>query len=257
MQCHDNHTEKGFTLVEMLVIAPLIIVIIAGLISAMILITGNILESQEESRLAYNVQSALTRIEADIHSSASFPSTTGSVTSPQGSAEDTSAWTSNSSGPLVLSVNGTTENPLVSNGTNSLSYISLSPNLCGTASAVYNTPYTLYVVYFIRNGSLWKRTILPDVYILGTDLGQPSTSNLCQVPWQKNSCTSGTTGGNCATADDLVLENAQTMTVTPIMNGGVQDGATITLTAQNTAAAQTISFTGSVYAISTNASPTF
>lgn len=62
----NNTQQGGFTLVEILVIAPVVILVLAGMVGAIVLSTGSAMRSSARSQLQYEVLSALDRIEADV-----------------------------------------------------------------------------------------------------------------------------------------------------------------------------------------------
>ena len=73
---YQNHRlSKGFTLVELLVITPVVILVIGGFVGAIIAMTGNVLSTRSANRLVYNIQDALDRIEADVRQSNGFLTT--------------------------------------------------------------------------------------------------------------------------------------------------------------------------------------
>ncbi len=64
--------KSGFTLVEMVVIAPLILLLIGALVSAAITVSDSAMRSQAKSQLRLDVLSALDRMEQDVKLSTSF-----------------------------------------------------------------------------------------------------------------------------------------------------------------------------------------
>ena len=86
-----NKANNGFTVVEMLVVAPIVILFIGAFISAIVSMTGQVLISRASNSLMYNIQDALNRIEQDTKISNKLLATndiTG-LTSPQGYNDDT------------------------------------------------------------------------------------------------------------------------------------------------------------------------
>lgn len=262
-------TSAAFTLVEMLIIAPIMILIITGFIAVMINMTGSVLVSQESTAATYNTNTALDQIEKDIQNALQFPTSTAAVASPEGPNDSAGIWSSGASGPLVLSTLATTLSQTYNGSTpNSLVYLNNQPNACSSGNAAYNTPYQIYIVYFIKNNQLWRRTILPDVMNGSTNLGQPISTgngqNVCGQPWQRNSCSTGN-GGNCVVKDDLLLNNAQSMTLTfyknagdttPAVNQVNAAAAGVSLTTQTSAAGETYTYTGTIRAKRANVSST-
>lgn len=175
--------EKGFTLIEMLVIAPIVILAIGAFLTVIISMTGEVIASRASNALTYNVQDALNRIEQDVKLSSSFISSTNnfSLSNNQGYNDDTTNFTnvSTSNGSaIILNMVATTTNPI--NANSAYIFLKDKPNPC--ASSTGNTPFTYSVVYFIKNSTLWRRTIMPSNYA-------DTTNTVCTMPWQQPSCS--------------------------------------------------------------------
>ena len=65
----------GFTLVEMLIIAPIVILVIGVFVSAIVNMTGEVLSVRGANALTYNVQNALNTIDADVKASGGYLAT--------------------------------------------------------------------------------------------------------------------------------------------------------------------------------------
>jgi type II secretory pathway pseudopilin PulG len=183
--------QKGFTLVEMLVVAPIVILAIGAFLTAIIAMTGEVLASRASNTLSYNVQDALNRIEQDVKLSNSFLATNNVTLDPtnnptttnhnQGYNDDATAFTSIggvSGTSLILNMVATTTNPI----STSSSYVFLKnkPNDCSNPQG--NTPFTYNIVYYVKNSTLYRRVIMPNNY---TD----TTNTVCSTPWQQPSCS--------------------------------------------------------------------
>lgn len=202
----STHTRKnaGFTLIELLVIAPIAILVITGFVAVMINLVGDVLITQQRNTAAYETQDGLDQLEQDIRLSTTILDTTGSLTSPYGSNSGTGPFTASSTldgssdGPaLILSTYATTANPLSSSRT--LVYTNQPTGSCASPYTS-NTPLAYTIVYFVKNGSLWRRTIVP------------TGTTLCNGPaWQKSSCQPGQT---CPTLDRQVVSNVSSVNVT-------------------------------------------
>lgn len=206
MACSRSHKiDRGFTLVEMLVVAPIVVLAIGAFLTAIISMTGEVIASRASNALSYNVQDALNRIEQDVKMSSSFlatnnvPITAGNA---QGYNNDNTYFTNiaGASGTsIILNMVATTGNPISTSS--SYVYVKDKPNPC--ASAQGNTPFTYNVVYFVKTdtsgtSTLWRRTIMPTNY---TD----TTNTVCAVPFQQPSCLPSymetTTPAFCKTSD--------------------------------------------------------
>ncbi len=213
-----SHARKqkgaGFTLIELLIIAPIVIIAISGFIALMISVVGKVLLTRDQGVLTYSTQNALNRIEEDVRLSAKFLSTTGALPSPQGSNSNftgTSAFT-NTSNTLILNALATDSNPRSSDRW--LMYYDNQPNPCGETETA-NRVFSVRIIYFIKDNSLWRRTYVPD-WNLNTS--SPDSNTICTYsedyyPWQKNSCSPGYTASRCKAEDERVMDNISSLSV--------------------------------------------
>src|SRR5680860_246141 len=85
--------RRGFTLVEMLIVAPIIILVIGIFISAIINITGDVMSVRGVNSLSLSIQDALNRINQDVEASGGYLATNNiTLTSGQGYDNGTSAF---------------------------------------------------------------------------------------------------------------------------------------------------------------------
>jgi Tfp pilus assembly protein PilV len=200
---------KGFTLVEMLIIAPVVIIVISGFVALIITLVSDTLVTREHSNMSYETQDALDRIEQDTRLTTQFLATSGAQIAPQGSNSDftgTAAFTASSS-QLILGSLTTDKNP--ADSTRRLVFYAKQPNDCG-AQEFYNRAFQAKVIYFLKNGSLWRRAILPDHNLNVT----ANDNTVCVAPWQQNTCSPGYGGGTrCQTNDTEVMKNVKTFNV--------------------------------------------
>lgn len=268
----------GFTLVEMLVVAPIVILVITGMIALMINMTGNVLVSQARSQQILDNQQGLSQLESDIHTAVSFPATLP-MAAPFGpnnvsgtwNANSTSTITSNSSNALLISTYATSVNPRRSTNQNSLFYLNNSPNPCSSANRIYNSTYMVNVSYFIVNNTLYRRSFLPNI---GANTPNATSGNAGQnicdfqdgstIPWQQTSCANGYVGQNrCTTVDDTVATNVSSLTAkffadasttSPLSPGSQLSAQSVdlSLTSSTSIAGKTLTYTGNLSALSAN-----
>jgi type II secretory pathway pseudopilin PulG len=194
---HIPHSKRGFTLVEMLIIAPIVILVIGIFVSAIITMTGDVLAVRGKNALAFNIQDALNRIDQDVKSSGGYLATNNiTLTSPQGYDDNTAVFKNadaTNGTMLILNTYATTANPLSS--TRNFVYTT-SPNACNSALVSQNQKVAMNVVYFIKNNALWRRVIAPSNY---ATVG-------CSVPWQQPTCTPGYVASFCKTQDMKLVD---------------------------------------------------
>jgi hypothetical protein len=211
-----NRKQKsaGFTLIEILIIAPIVVIAISGFVALMVSIVGKVLLARDQGAMTYDTQNALNRIEEDVRLSAKFLTTTGGLPSPQGSNSNftgTSAFT-NTSNTLILNALATDSNPRASDRW--LMYYDNQPNPCGDTETA-NRVFSVRIIYFIKSGSLWRRTYVPD-WNLNTS--SPDANTICTYssdyyPWQKNSCSPGYSASRCKAEDEKIMDNIGSLSV--------------------------------------------
>ncbi|MGH7218361.1 MAG: PulJ/GspJ family protein [Candidatus Microsaccharimonas sp.] len=206
--------SRGFTLVEMMVVAPIVILLIGAFIALLVNLTGEVMSSRGANVLAFDVQSALNRIEQDVKLSTTFIGETNIdlATTKQGFGTSTTAgstvkFTNNGTGgspaSIILNALVTTTNPVSS--TSQLVYTPNTPNNCNNALEYSkNTPMTMNIVYFIQNNSLWRRVIMPADYA--------SAGARCGTtpPWQIPTCINGYAPASlpfCKANDERILDD--------------------------------------------------
>jgi hypothetical protein len=253
-----NSRSSGFTLVEILVIAPIVLLAIGGFIALMVTMVGDVMVSRDNNTMLYDAQDALKRIENDVRLSTEFLTTTGTMISPQGSNSNftgTAAFT-NASNTLILNSLVTDQSPV--NSSREIIYYKDQPNACG-ATKIFNNILYAKVIYFIKDGSLWRRTAIAPFNTNATTDSQ----TVCAMPWQQDSCSPGYTATRCKTNDVEVMQNVSSLNVeyynTPsstsnmgVGNAGAASTIKVTVTAQKQTATKTITVSQSLRATRLN-----
>lgn len=195
----SKHRTRGFTLVEMLVIAPIIILAIGIIIALMVNLIGDVLQTREQTAMTYSVQSALDQIEEDVRMAITIRSTSGTMPIGYGSdlsnANGTAAFTSNNS--IIMMFHATDSRP--SDPNRKLVHLN-DPNPCGVVQNAFNPTQTYQVIYYQSGSALYRRTIL-------TRYTSPLAA--CATPWQQDSCHRD----NCTYKDAKVLDNIKNLSI--------------------------------------------
>jgi hypothetical protein len=253
MRTKSGIAKKGFTLVEVMIIAPIVVLAIGAFIGLVINLTGDSLKLREKNTGAYDVQAALDDMEINVNHSTTFLSTTGTLTVPQGKSDTGGAFSDASgTGPfdtLIFQSVATTTN---------LYDVNRSIIYTGTGScSANNTPFQYETVYFVDSGSLYKRTIVP-------------SGVACAVPWQKNTCSAAGLASNpslCKAEDDKLLDNVASFGI-QFYNGATSgtavnqtaiagaDTVSISITLSKPIAGTTASYSASLRATSLNSHAT-
>ena len=153
----NHRNRQGFTLVEMLVVAPIVIIVITGLVAAMVAMVGDALAANSRAVTAYDTQDALERIEQDVRVAINFMDKFNYMTAPQGRDEDTGAFSFTDNKDLILTQQATTGSPYDSS--RALVYYKDQPAGCSEDLSTNSTLKTR-AIYYLRNGSLWRRSIV-------------------------------------------------------------------------------------------------
>lgn len=188
---------SGFTLVELLVISPLLIILVAVLIGFFVALTGDALVSRERNTMVYGLQNALAEVENDIRFSNSIVYQTGPLPLGQGSDNNFSGesqFTSNAD-VLILELNATDKSPL--DPSRKLLYYSNSPQPCSNPE--FNDTVKHRVIYFLDGTNLTKRSIVNFNGQTVCGVSSPNSSGI----YQRNSCKT-TNDSTCFTRDTVL-----------------------------------------------------
>lgn len=188
----SNKDHSGFTLVEVLVVAPLVILIIGVLIAAIVTLTGSGLTARAENELAQLTQVTLSDIEHDLSLSGDILDKTGNLSSPQGVNNGTGGFNLNDN-VLISQTPALTQDTLSDD--RKLIFYKDSPHGCSSQDVTDNEVVYVTNIYFVQDNTLWRRTLLPS-----------NVSNACSTPWQKNTCQPGQTASICGSKDSRLLD---------------------------------------------------
>lgn len=201
-----HYKHSGFTLVEMMIVAPMLILIIGAIIVSIVTLTGESLAEGGRAQLINDVQDSLDRIENDVQSSGAYLSTNNfDLTSPQGFNDATQKFVSISAtgnDSIILNSFFTSANPSLSS--RSLVYLPNTPFACGDASLGQNQAMTMNIVYFVKNSALWRRTVATSTYASKTCPGVTA--------WQQPNCAEALMSTNpslCKAQDELLLTGVE------------------------------------------------
>jgi type II secretory pathway pseudopilin PulG len=244
----NNHS--GFTLIEILVISPIVILFIGAFVGLIVGLTGESLRLREKNVSAYDVQNALDDIELNAARSTAFLSTTGTLPSSQGKNDTTAAFTATTSGApdsLIFTAVATDKGPY--DTTRSVIYKGSTP--CATT----NPLYTYSTIYFVGSDSnLYRRQIM-------------STDPACTAPYQKSTCSEAVMAASppsyCQTSDDKLASNVSGFTVIYYTaTGAVTTDPTaastikVSITSTRSIAGQSLTYSGDVRLVVANAGTT-
>lgn len=213
---HRQRKNAGFTLIEMLVIAPSVMLLIGTMIIYLTVLTGDSLRVREKAQMVYSTERALDRLEEDIRLSVAFEDETFPNLPNAQSANGAGfkfdvvnrPFPTNDSfygAKRILRGYATNKNPL--DPTKKIVYSTTpTPSNCGTVNEYLNKPLDTEIVYYMKldsgepetgSYSLWRRMII----------NPNQTACPGSTIWQRKSCAPGYSDPVCQTEDEKILEN--------------------------------------------------
>lgn len=195
--------NPGFTIVEVLIIAPIMLLTLAAFVGVLVNITGETLIARAQNKLVHDTESALGMIENDVRLSGSFLSENNfDLSSPQGydHTSDQKFNTSIVNRPksMIINAHATKNGNFIES--RDLVWKKDDPHPCSSGGLINRNDTLNYnIVYYMLDGQLWRRTILPPNYSLHICPGQNVD--------QKQSCHPEHSASNCQVEDTLVLSD--------------------------------------------------
>lgn len=212
-----KNRQLGFTLVEVAIVMPVVILVIGTLLSAILAMTNNVLVTRANNALIFSVQDALDRIEADVEVSGGYLATNNvTIASGQGSGstDDTGTATKfvnvdTNNNAIILNMYATDKNPKSSDR-------NIVKKEDSTNSCTNSTEMLMYnIVYFIQDNSLWRRTVIPSDFSTITD------GTDCTKPWQLPSCQ-GLTETFCKAKDEKLVTGIDALAIEYYDSGSIK-----------------------------------
>lgn len=196
--------SRGFTLVELLVVVPSTVIVIAVLVAFLISLYGSLLVKNGRQQLEIDAQSALFSIRDDPFFAARFAGDNQTGTSdayaPGGS------WNAIADDALIIYEASFDANR--QNDGRQLIYERDQPYPCGDPSVNENQYSLNTLIYFVSGTTLYKRVLIPD-----------QTLN-CDTTFRLQTCPSNHATANCP-ADTVVAENVSAFDLTYYNRSGV------------------------------------
>lgn len=217
-----SQARAGFTLVEMLVVAPIVILLIGAVVGVVVYTSGSAIRSQARSQLQYDILAALDMIEQDAKLGVGISSNAPS-------------------GRIVMDMFATSGSPYSSDRKLINRFDCTAVGLAGI-NPRHATVYKQH--YEVQGGSLLRKADLNGRWCGGgNDTGTQATHG--NASWQRHDVTETLIGG---------LESLEmTVDYEPIPGlSNVADAMKVTLTGSKRVAGQTVSYTGVMYVKSTN-----
>jgi type II secretory pathway pseudopilin PulG len=213
--------EAGFTLVEVAVVVPMIILVIVGILALLITLVGSNVQQSTRSALVNNTRVALTSIEKDVDASSTFladtlPSATFKDFNEPGLSGSYKTNGSLASGAASANLNtlfiqgyNQIADPADTTGTKIIGAFKGTPPCSGINFAQTANIVPVAVLYFVTNSTLYRRTII--------DRTNPTT---CGPLLIKQSCPTGSDANtpSCLVKDTALLNNVSQFKIDYYLN---------------------------------------
>ena len=197
MSIFRRKQEEGFTLVELLVVLPIMVLSLAVLATYLITLYGKLLEQNGQLELGINAQQALFTARDDLFFANRFAgSNQTDTTDPYAPGGD---WSAVPDKALIVYEHAYTANRQIAG--RSLVYKANTPYACGSANIADNQYATNTVIYFLSGDKIYRRVLIPD------------QSDNCSTTFRKQTCPAANASASCP-ADTVIAENVQTYTLT-------------------------------------------
>lgn len=189
--------SKGFTLVEMVVVMPLMLLTIAAL--GVLLINVYVSLSIKAGRLALELESqqALFAMRDELFYAVGFSGKNQSDTTD--TFQPSGGWNAVAHNALIVYEASYTKNR--QSVLRSLVYKKDSPHECTSEFITENQYSTNSVIYFKSGDKLYRRILIPD------------QSVNCNTTYRKKTCPSANVPVSCSEADTLIADNVKTFTL--------------------------------------------
>lgn len=155
---NDRNRQTGFTLLEVVVIMPIMILTVAVLVAFLITVYGNLLSKNVSLQLAAEAQSALFSMRDDMFYAVRFASTNQNDTTDANAPSG--GWNAVTQNSLIVYEAAYTAPREIAN--RQLVYKKDTPNPCNGTEIGQNQYSTNTLIYFVSGGTLYRRVLVPD-----------------------------------------------------------------------------------------------
>lgn len=212
-----NRSSAGFTIIEVAVIVPILIVTALFLFQALFVMIRTSTVDRANVDMLHDSQSALAHIESDALLASDFLATPDAFLTASDSPSDpyqpsggfTYKGSSATSRVLLARTYSTTTNPRAA-ARNPVYVGNPSGSECTGSNAYLNSVMQYNVIYFVKNNDLFRRKVID------------SKTNTCVAQYQKRSCPSvanlalegiGSRNAACQADDELLARDVTNFSV--------------------------------------------
>lgn len=177
--------QRGFTLVELLVVVPIFVLVISAVIGFMVTLYTQLLVKEAETQMAFESQQALIAMQDDLYFARNFAENpSGVMVDIDAPGGDAANWDYDTSPNHTLIVYDIALTKPHQDATREIVYqiTAASGNSCDASVIEQNPPVLTNLIYYVENGSLKRRTLVPD-----------PVNSRCAEPYQQQTCDTNTT----------------------------------------------------------------
>lgn len=240
-----RNNQGGFTLVEVAVVAPVMILLAIAIVAILIALVGGTVRPNAESILIQQNQKSFENIESDINNSSGLLSALPANFTDNAASD----YSSPPSGTTVLRIKtyDQIQNPNDSSGTKIIPAFKDASSCSSSTILDSSNIVPIVVIYFVKNNTFYRRTL--------TDTTTPAT---CGTKLAKS------TGCSTCTSEDIALLKADSIDAfnvtyytnitndTTTTDPTVAKSAKITITSSLEAGGDTVEYTASLRAVRLN-----
>lgn len=239
MQRMSTSKQRGFTLVEVAIVTPVMILTALGIVAILITLVSSTVRPNARSILMQQEEKALDSMESDINNSSGILASLPANFSDAASGD----YSTPPSGTTVLRIQtyDQIKNPNDNSGTKVIPAFKDSAACSNVTSLAASNIVPIVVVYYVKDNTLYRRTL--------TDTTIPAT---CGIKLAKQSCLSGCTSTDLALVTAENLSNFSIIYYTGVTNNTVTSDPTLAksakvfITASLEAGGETVEYSSSL-----------
>lgn len=176
--------QRGFTLVELLVVVPIFVLVIAGVISFMVTLYTQLLMREAQAQITFETQQALISMQDDLYFARNFAENpSGAMVDADAPGGSAANWDFNTN-PATLVVYDIALTKVRQDPNREIVYqiSSESGNSCDASVIELNPPVLANLIYYVEAGNLKRRVLVPD-----------PTHARCAEPYLQQTCDTNKT----------------------------------------------------------------
>ena len=232
---------SGFTLIEVLIITPILMLTVVALLAYLFTLFGQFVQKNTEVDMRIEAQAAMFIMRDDMQIASAFSSQESSATKIN-DPHKSSPWVSNTTPFPTLIVVQPSYTGAIGDPSRKLIHVSPTGNSgCQKSQDIIDTYEVAYnnIIYFVENGTLYRRIL--------THYAQ----QLCGTPYLVQTCEAGVGGPTCPD-DKILASNVTGFQISYIQPGNIvtqtpeqSELLIVTLTQQQTIAGDIVTSTSS------------